>query len=141
GAFVGLGNDGGGPAFASVQKRTVRHRASGPDLPNSLNRSRFEKAGHRGILLRMTAMDRPISRPPAWRQRRVLIAGGAAAGILVLLIAAVLAVGSVSSVRVPAATVTIDTAEPGVFHDFVPLKGKAAPKDEIYLDVLDGGQV
>lgn len=89
----------------------------------------------------MTAMDRPISRPPAWRQRRVLIAGGAAAGILVLLIAAVLAVGSVSSVRVPAATVTIDTAEPGVFHDFVPLKGKAAPKDEIYLDVLDGGQV
>jgi len=89
----------------------------------------------------MSAMDRPISRPPAWRQRRVLIAGGAAAGILVLLIAAVLAVGSVSSVRVPAATVTIDTAEPGVFHDFVPLKGKAAPKDEIYLDVLDGGQV
>ncbi|HEX3407541.1 MAG TPA: HlyD family efflux transporter periplasmic adaptor subunit [Caulobacteraceae bacterium] len=86
-------------------------------------------------------MDRPVSRPPPWRQRRVLIAGGGGAGGLALLVAALLAVGGVSSVRVPAATVAIDDVQPGVFHDFVPLKGKAAPKEEIYLDVLDGGQV
>ena len=89
----------------------------------------------------MSAMDRPVSKPPAWRQRRVLIAGGGAAGALALIVLVMLALGSVSSVRVPAATVSIDAAQTGVFHDFVPLKGKAAPKDEIYLDVLDGGQV
>jgi HlyD family secretion protein len=89
----------------------------------------------------MSAMDRPISRAPAWRRRLVVIAGGAVAGTLALLILAVLAAGAVSSVRVPAATVTVDTVQAGVFHDFVPLKGKAAPKDEVYLDALDGGQV
>ena len=71
----------------------------------------------------------------------MLIAGGGAVGALALVIVAVLAAGAVSSVRVPAATVTVDTVEAGVFHDFVPLKGKAAPKDEVYLDALDGGQV
>ena len=89
----------------------------------------------------MSAMDRPIARPPAWRRRRVLIGAGAALGAAALVALAVLAAGSVSSVRVPAATVTVDAVQPGVFHDFVPLKGKAQPKDEIYLDVLDGGQV
>jgi HlyD family secretion protein len=89
----------------------------------------------------MSTMDRPISRAPAWRQRRVLVAGGAVGGALALLVLAVLAAGSVSSVRVPAATASIDTVQAGVFHDFVPLKGKAAPKDQVYLDALDGGQV
>ena len=89
----------------------------------------------------MSAMDRPVSQPPPWRRRRVLVAGGAGAGVVGLVVAAVLVAGSVSSVRTPAATVTIDAAQSGVFHDFVPLKGKASPKDEIYLDVLDGGQV
>jgi HlyD family secretion protein len=89
----------------------------------------------------MTAMDRPITRPPLWRRRRALIGGGAVGGVLALLVLAVLAAGAVTSVRVPAATVTIDTVQAGVFHDFVPMKGKAAPKDEVYLDALDGGQV
>ncbi len=89
----------------------------------------------------MSAMDRPVSQPPPWRRRRVLVVGGAGAGVVALVVAAVLVAGSVSSVRTPAATVTIDAAQSGVFHDFVPLKGKASPKDEIYLDVLDGGQV
>src|SRR5579883_478972 len=79
----------------------------------------------------MSGMDRAVVRPPPWRRPRVLT----------LLILAIVAAGSVAGVRVPAATVTIDTAETGVFHDFVPLKGKAEPKDEVYLDALDGGQV
>ncbi|HZZ87533.1 MAG TPA: efflux RND transporter periplasmic adaptor subunit [Caulobacteraceae bacterium] len=88
----------------------------------------------------MTAgMDRPIKQP-AWRRRTVLLGGGVAALAAVMLIAAA-ALNGVAGVRVPAVTVTIDAAEPGVFHDFVPLKGKAAPKDEVYLDALDGGQV
>jgi HlyD family secretion protein len=45
------------------------------------------------------------------------------------------------SVRVPAATVTVDIVRRGVFHDFTPLRGKIAPHDTIYLDALEGGQV
>ncbi|HEY1751303.1 MAG TPA: HlyD family efflux transporter periplasmic adaptor subunit [Caulobacteraceae bacterium] len=86
-------------------------------------------------------MDRPVSRPPPWRRPRVLIGAAAGAGALGLITLAVLAAGSMAGVRVPAASVTIDAAEPGVFHDFVPLKGKAEPRDEVYLDALDGGQV
>ena len=61
--------------------------------------------------------------------------------LAVLGLAAAISGGSVSAVRVPAATVSIDTAEEGVFHDFVTLKGQAVPKDVVYLDSLDGGQV
>jgi HlyD family secretion protein len=42
---------------------------------------------------------------------------------------------------VPAASVTIDTVQHGVFHDFTPLNGKVTPHDTIDLDALEGGQV
>jgi HlyD family secretion protein len=45
------------------------------------------------------------------------------------------------AVRVPAATVTIDTVQKGVFHDLTPLRGKVVPHDIIYLDAQEGGQV
>src|ERR1700722_14611228 len=85
-------------------------------------------------------MDRRIERP-VWQRRPVLLAGAAAALIVVATIVGVTLRGAAASVRGPAATVTIDQVQPGVFHDFVPLKGKALPKDEVYLDALDGGQV
>ena len=89
----------------------------------------------------MTAgMDRRIE-TPLWRQKRVQVAGGAIALAAAAVIVGIALSGSASSVRVPLATVTVDEAQPGVFHDFVPLKGKALPKDEVYLDALDGGQV
>jgi len=37
--------------------------------------------------------------------------------------------------------VTLSTAERGVFHDLVVLRATAQPKDVIYLDALEGGQV
>jgi HlyD family secretion protein len=46
-----------------------------------------------------------------------------------------------SSVRVPIQNVTLGTVQPGVFHDFVVLRATAQPKDVIYLDALEGGQV
>ena len=70
-----------------------------------------------------------------------MIAGAAAVLVVAATIVAVSLAGSAGGVRVPAATVTIDQVQSGVFHDFVPLKGKASPKDEVYLDALDGGQV
>jgi HlyD family secretion protein len=87
------------------------------------------------------AMDRPVTRP-AWRRRPALIGMGVGAAVLAALgLAAAISGGSVSAVRVPASTVTIDTADEGVFHDFVALKGQAVPRDVVYLDSLDGGQV
>ncbi len=86
-------------------------------------------------------MDRPLSRPK-WRSRRTLIlAGGLGAVGLVVAAGLGLAAGARSSLRTPAASVTIETARPGVFHDFVALRAKVAPKDVVYLDALEGGQV
>lgn len=86
------------------------------------------------------SMDRRIERP-AWRRRPVQIAVAVAVLVVAATFIAISVVGSASGVRVPAATVTVDEVTSGLFHDFVPLKGKAAPKDEVYLDALDGGQV
>src|SRR5215469_9987546 len=86
-------------------------------------------------------MDRKIPQP-RWRGRRVLWGLAVAAGLggLIYLAAGVLGV-SQRSVRVPAASVTIDTVERGVFHDLTPLRGKVVPHDIVYLDAEEGGQV
>lgn len=87
-------------------------------------------------------MDRPI-KAPRWRNRRGLTAAAVLAAVLVAagLGAAALGGGARSSVRVPRATVTFGTAQTGLFHDTVVLRATAAPKDVIYLDALEGGQV
>lgn len=86
-------------------------------------------------------MDRPIRRAP-WRNPRVLAAAAAAAGVAGLAALGLwLAAGARSSLRVPAASVTVSTVERGVFHDQVTLRAKVAARDIVYLDALEGGQV
>ena len=86
-------------------------------------------------------MDRQVVRP-GLKRRRMLLGGAMAAGLL-----AVAAWGGLtlldakSSVRVPMQGLTIEAAQPGVFHDFVALRAKVVPKDVFYLDALEGGQV
>jgi HlyD family secretion protein len=46
-----------------------------------------------------------------------------------------------ATLRMPAASVTVDTVQTGVFHDFVILRAKVVPKEVVYLDALEGGQV
>jgi HlyD family secretion protein len=88
-----------------------------------------------------SVMDRRIA-TPWWRRRRTQVAAGVTAAVLVAAILGAMALSGVkSSVRVPAQNVTLGTAEPGVFHDFVALRATAQPKDVIYLDALEGGQV
>jgi HlyD family secretion protein len=90
----------------------------------------------------MTAeMDHRIERPRWSRRRRLIAAGVAAACILGGGAAIGLLLAAKPSVRVPAAGVTIDTVQIGVFHDLAALRAKAAPKDVFYLDTLEGGQV
>ncbi len=86
-------------------------------------------------------MDRPIARP-RWAQRRLLLAGGGAAALIaVVAVGGGLAAGARSSLRTPAASVTLGTVTSGVFHDVVTLKAKVVPRQVVYLDALEGGQV
>lgn len=86
-------------------------------------------------------MDRPLQRA-GWRRSRVLVAGTAAAVAAVAVVLGVnFVAGARSSLRTPAANLSIDTAQPGVFHDFVALRAKVIPKDVVYLAALEGGQV
>lgn len=86
-------------------------------------------------------MDRPLPRQ-GWRsRRRLVLAGMVGLAALVLLLGASLVAGARSSLRMPAASVVIETVRPGVFHDFVLLRAKVAPRDVVYLDALEGGQV
>lgn len=95
------------------------------------------------LLIEMTdSMDKPIVRPRWWRSPRSLIAGGAGLGLAALLVTvSVMAFGARSAVRAPVSQLTIDTVRTDVFHDFVTLRAKVVPRDIVYLDALEGGQV
>jgi HlyD family secretion protein len=86
-------------------------------------------------------MDRPLQLP-WWRKRPWPQAaiGGAAVVLIGLSLAAFVGTAE-RSVRLRSVAVTIATVRHGVFHDFVPLRGKVVPRDTIYLDALEGGQV
>ena len=86
-------------------------------------------------------MDRPLERAK-WRRPRAAAGLAAAGGVAVLaVLGIVFAAGARASLRAPAASLTIEAARPGVFHDFVALRAKVVPKDIVYLDALEGGQV
>ncbi|WP_409612665.1 efflux RND transporter periplasmic adaptor subunit [Phenylobacterium sp.] len=86
-------------------------------------------------------MDRRLDRP-WWRKRRNQAIGGAALALAaVAALAAGLAAGAKPSVRVPAAGVTTAAVERAVFHDFVAMRATVTPKDQVFLDALEGGQV
>ena len=87
------------------------------------------------------SMDRPIAKSK-WRSPPVLIGAGViGALVLAILIAMAVKGSSVRTLRVPMTNVTIEPVSQGVFHDFTPLQGKITPRDTIYLDALQGGQV
>jgi HlyD family secretion protein len=86
-------------------------------------------------------MDRRVVLP-WWRRRRTVLAAGAVAAVLAVGGLGAAVVGAAKpSVRVPAQTVTLAAVEHGVFHDLVVLRAVVQPKDVIYLDALEGGQV
>jgi HlyD family secretion protein len=86
-------------------------------------------------------MDRQIERPPWWRKRVIVAAGATVAALALTGLGAMVVADAKSSVRLPIQNVTLGTVTRGVFHDFVVLRATAQPKDVIYLDALEGGQV
>lgn len=45
------------------------------------------------------------------------------------------------SARIARTTLTLSPVQRDVFHDFVPLRGRAVPRDIVYLDAQEGGRV
>ena len=86
-------------------------------------------------------MDRVVRRP-LWRSRPATLALGVAVAVVLALATVLLFVSPARrSVRLPLAQVSIDQVQRGVYHDFTTLQGSVAPRDIIYLDALEGGQV
>jgi HlyD family secretion protein len=83
-------------------------------------------------------MDRVIERKRI--DPRILIAGGAAAILLIVLIFWLFAPRS-DSVSVTRDRLTIAPVERGVFEDFLPLRARVTPLVTVYLDAVEGGQV
>jgi HlyD family secretion protein len=86
-------------------------------------------------------MDRPLRlqwwQRPLWR--RVLIAGLV---VSLLVVAVVVLLGPAQrSLRMSRSGVAIAAVEQGIYHDFIPLRGEAVPRDTIYMDALEGGLV
>lgn len=86
-------------------------------------------------------MDRSIE-PPWWHRKRYILPAIIAGTAVMLVVVALLLWGTRErSLRVQANAITISTVAKDSFHDFVPLHGSVVPKDVVYLDALEGGQV
>jgi len=84
------------------------------------------------------AMDRVVVRKRV--DRRVLIAGGAGAVVLLVLLFWLFA-PSASTQSVERDRLSIAEAQNGIFDDFLPLRARVTPLVTVYLDAVEGGRV
>jgi len=84
-------------------------------------------------------MDRVMT--TRWYARRATRVAAGIGGAIALALIALYLMPAQRSVRVPIGTVTIETVLKSVFHDDTTLQGKVVPRDIVYLDALEGGQV
>ena len=83
-------------------------------------------------------MDRVVVRKRI--DRRVLIAGAAAAVLLIVLVFWLFAPRA-GTQTVSRDRLTIATMESGVFEDFLPLRSRVTPLVTVFLDAVEGGRV
>lgn len=90
-------------------------------------------------------MDRPAAASwwPFARWPLFVRVGGGALVVIVLTLSALrfVAGSGVSTLRLPAAQLTIATVEQGIFHDLVALRARVEPRETVYVDAIDGGRV
>ncbi|MFL6794738.1 MAG: hypothetical protein ACJ8D6_06820, partial [Sphingomicrobium sp.] len=84
------------------------------------------------------AMDRVVERRQI--DKRILIAGGAAVALLLILLFWLFA-PSADSQSVSRDRLSIATVQQGVFDDFLPLRARVTPLVTVYLDAVEGGRV
>jgi HlyD family secretion protein len=85
-------------------------------------------------------MDIPIT-PPRLRRRLTTFAGAGIGAVALVALALLAAHQAKPSVRTSRANVTVGTVQQGLFHDVVVMRAKVVPREVIYLDSLEGGQV
>jgi HlyD family secretion protein len=91
------------------------------------------------------SMDQEIKRHPwHWAKwpvgARVGVGAGLALGVVLFAVAMIFG-NAERSVRMARNTLTISPVTEGIFHDFIPLRGKVVPHDTLYIDAIDGGRV
>ena len=84
------------------------------------------------------AMDRVVVRKRI--DKRILIAGGAGAALLLVLLFWLFAPRA-DSMSVARERLAIGAAQSGTFDDFLPLRGRVTPLVTVYLDAVEGGRV
>ncbi|HEV2702843.1 MAG TPA: efflux RND transporter periplasmic adaptor subunit [Steroidobacteraceae bacterium] len=87
----------------------------------------------------LSAMDRPLERRWVTRSRAttaviVLVGLGAAT-------AGYVRYGLTRAVRIGADRVVVGTVRAGIFQEYIPIDGSVEPRETVYLDAVDGGQV
>ncbi len=84
------------------------------------------------------AMDKVVVRKRI--DPRILIAGGVAAVLLIVIVFWLFAPRS-DSMSVTRDRLTISEAQSGTFEDFLPVRARVTPLVTVYLDAVEGGQV
>lgn len=84
-------------------------------------------------------MDRPIN-DTHWPRRRIVLAGVAGVGALLLTYMALSSLGSTER-SVDSERLSVSQVQRGQFQEYVPIQGTVQPATSVYLDVEEGGIV
>lgn len=84
-------------------------------------------------------MDRHLDQ--AWLTRSRLLTIAICMAFAAVLIFAWLRYGVARTLTVDVDRVVISAVQPGAFHDYIPVTGNVQPRETVYLDAVDGGQV
>lgn len=99
----------------------------------------------RTIAPRSAGMDRRIApnrwSPAHWPLGSRIALALVAIGLVALSMVKFLAGTGVRTLRLPAQQATFATVEQGVFHDLIPLRASAVPRETLYVDAVNGGRV
>jgi HlyD family secretion protein len=87
----------------------------------------------------LNAMDRPLEQRLLTRPRIAMAA--AALVTLSVLGAGYVRYGLTRTVRISANRVALGTVRPGLFREYIPIEGSIEPRETVYLDAVNGGQV
>lgn len=86
-----------------------------------------------------SAMDRRVTGPRISRSQLIVVAG-----ILLFVTAAgygYVRYGLQRTLTMDAERLVISAVQPGSFHDYIPITGNVQPRETVFLDAIDGGQV
>ena len=123
--------------MASSPLKLRRPRPESVEAPRSDPEPAGQTEAARAVPL--SRMDRRIERPGPTREQ--LLAAGAILLIGAAGVFAYVRYGLSRSASVPADRVVLSTVSSGEFLDYIPVTASVEPRETVYLDAVDGGQV